>query len=116
MGQNAMLRSHYPQYKLISQEKVLELAKKYRNIKSINYLCSTTLIIQTKLDTFFCDITDKCLILKHQVSLKKQHAHFQRKFYDFPYLFSSLKKHDTYKFTKRGTCKLDHLYAQIAGK
>jgi hypothetical protein len=111
-----MSRLHYPQYRPLSQEKVLELARKYRNIKSINYLCPTTIIIQTKFDTFFCDITDKYLVLKHQVSLKKQHAHFQRKFYDFPYLFSSLKKHDTYKFTKRGTCKLNHLYAQISGK
>lgn len=112
MGQS--IQKPYPQYKPLPQEKVLELAKKYKNIKHIDYLCPNTIKIQTILDTFFCEIKDKYLLLKHQSSNKRKvHVHTQRVFYDYFYLFDSLRRHDTYKLTKRGTCKIQHLYERI---
>ncbi|HBY20361.1 MAG TPA: hypothetical protein DEG71_05030 [Clostridiales bacterium] len=112
--QDYRLQQHEPQFKPLSQEKVLKLAESYHNIKDIRYICDNTMIIKTLYDTFFCEITDKHLILKPQVNPKKQHTHLQRIYYDFPYLFNALMEHDTYKITKRGTCVLDYLYNQIA--
>jgi hypothetical protein len=106
----------YLKYRPLPQENVLELAKGYKNIVKIEYLCRDTIKIVTLLDTFFCEVTDKFLVLKHQVNPRKQHTHLQHIFYDFEFLFESLERHDEHKYTKRGTCRIEHLYTLIKGK
>jgi hypothetical protein len=103
-----------PEFQPLSQENVLDLAKKYHNIKKIEYLCNDTIKIVTKLDTFFCEVWENCLVLKHQVNPIKQHTHLQRIYYDFPFMFESLERHDIHKFTQRGTCKVNNLFALLS--
>jgi hypothetical protein len=47
---------------------------------------------------------------------KKYHTHKQRDYYDFEFMFKSIKDHDKWKYRNRGRCKLEKAFDCISGK
>ena len=80
---------------------VIKLAKKYG--LSIQFVNSDTLTIKSPINSWYCNINkdaNKLELLhfnKKNNKSGKMHKHEQRKFYDFEFMFRSIKDHDKYK-------------------
>jgi hypothetical protein len=91
--------------KRLPEYQPMELSRAKQLGESYGFKCSivneTTLEIFTKLNRWICHVHNNCLELRHQNRTRDtKHDHPQRLFYDFYFMFNSIKNHESYEFNK----------------
>ena len=96
---------------------VINIAKEY-GLKC-KFIDEYTISIISTRNRWMCEIhpqikNDKQLKLLHQSHrnnhTKKMHYHHQKDYYDFDFMFNSIKNHDRWKYENRGKAKIHRLF------